>query len=609
MKNILLIEPRPPGFHVYSSFPVPRVGLFILGAIMREKGYSASVYLQSVERIPINAMREADVVAISSTTSTANEAYHLARAARHEGKLVVMGGPHVTFVPEEALAHCDVVVRGEGEESFPLVVDALLSGAPLDGIDGISFMRDGTVVTTPARPLIEDLNALPYPDYSLASRMPRVRVAPVITSRGCPFDCTFCSVTEMFGRRYRYRSAENVAGELERYPGKAIFFADDNFTAVPSRTMELLKIMKDRGLASHGWTAQTRVEVARNKELLTAMADTGCTRVYVGFESVNPKTLERFNKKQNPDDVAECIRIMHTHGIAVHGMFILGADDDEPETLRDTAVFANRMRIDSVQFLALTPLPGTRTTDELAAQGRIITRDWQFYDGHHVVFAPKRMTPYQLHVGIQRAMLQFYNWKQAVRYAARRDVVNAAVRMIGRGILTKAIRCSRDFSVGLRRYEYKLSEWVRDGFAFDENSLASSFVRFKARQGDKVRRGVEMLRARLTVVDEMKTRAAFITLRGELDVPQARAVMRSARRRVRRGKTALVLNFENVREITPRGMNYLAARLSRLEKRCRSINLLGLPDSFRKRVEASLKYVPRFEFYDSLEAFKRGLQT
>jgi radical SAM superfamily enzyme YgiQ (UPF0313 family) len=145
------------------------------------------------------------------------------------------------------------------------------------------------------------------------------------------------------------------------------------------------------------------------------MRDSNCVWVYIGFESVNPAALAEYNKKQTVDDIAESIRAFHAYGIPIHGMFVLGCDADTPETVEATVQFAIKQRIDTVQFMTITPFPGTEFYDNMAAEGRILSDDWSLYDGHHVVIQPKNMTPYELQMAAFRAMLRFYAPRRAVR--------------------------------------------------------------------------------------------------------------------------------------------------------------------------------------------------
>ena len=214
------------------------------------------------------------------------------------------------------------------------------------------------------------LDSGPIPDLNVVHNWQKRTVIPIATSRGCPFGCKFCSVIQMFGRKYRFKSIDRVIEEIREVASRKahIFFVDDNFAANKERTKELLKriIAEDIHIE---WSAQVRADVVRDAELIDLMGKTGCFTVFVGFESINPKTLSLYNKHQKVDDIVECIKTFKKASIGIHGMFVLGGDTDDIETIRSTQKFAKRLGIDSVQFLMLTPLPGTPVFDELMTTG------------------------------------------------------------------------------------------------------------------------------------------------------------------------------------------------------------------------------------------------
>ncbi len=426
--KVTLIEPKAPGIHVYSKFKLPRLGLPLLGAMLeRELGIRPKIYFQELGNLDWDEILTSDLVGISTITPTAPEAFNILERIKEQSDIpVVMGGPHVTFLPDEAMEKgADFVVRGEGEFAMvELTRKIMLGDHDFESIPGLTGRVDGQIFHNLEAPQVKHLDDLPWPDLTMIENHEKIRIVPVMTSRGCPHNCKFCSVTKMFGRRYRFRDTTDVLNELEvlhaRNPRASIFFYDDNFTAKPKRTKEMLQGMIDRGLKLH-WTAQSRVDVVKDEELLGLMRDTGCSFLYLGLESINPKTLEIYRKEQTVQDIAEGVKILHEYGIKVHGMFVLGSDEDDVTTIRDTVRFARGLKIDTVQFLVLIPLPGTETYDELVEQNRIFLYDWAKYSGHHVVFDPAKMTPYQLQKeGSIRSMRRFYSlwqcWKLGLRF-------------------------------------------------------------------------------------------------------------------------------------------------------------------------------------------------
>jgi len=429
--KIRLIEPKSPGLNVFDRALLPRLGLPLLGRLLAERGHDVRIYVETLAPVNWADVAEAGLVGFSSTTSTTPAAYEMARRVRDLGIPTVIGGSHVTFLPDEALNHCDFVVRREGQVTLLELVDALEGCTDLAHIAGLSY-RDaaGQPVHNPDRPPCtqEEFAALPAPDLRLIVGHERMTNVPIMTQWGCPYACEFCSVIHMFGRRVRARSIEDVLAELETYRDRGpVFFYDDNFVVDKSRTRALLRGMIERGLTSP-WSAQVRADVVYkdrrsgelDHELLGLMRDSGCGMVYCGFESVNPATLAAYNKRQDVRDIRDSIRAFHDYTIRVHGMFALGADTDDAGTFQRTVDFALQNEIDTVQFLVLTPSPGTPLYERMCAQGRLLTDDLSLYDGHHCVTQPALMSPYELQMGTYRAMARFYS----VRYALRLIVSN-----------------------------------------------------------------------------------------------------------------------------------------------------------------------------------------
>ena len=436
IKKITMIEAKPPGYHVYSRFSLPRLGLPIMGTLLASKGYEVTIICQDIKGIDYHAAFASDMAMISTITSTAPEAYQIADRFRYKKVPVVLGGPHVTFLPEEALAHADYVVRGEGEETVVELLEALERGYGLEHVAGLSYWDGENIRHNPDRPLLCDLDVLPAPDFSLIRGHEKICTTPIQTSRGCPFNCTFCSVTPMFGRRYRFRSTDRVMEEVERAHGGDIFFYDDNFAAHRGRSKELLRTMAENGIKS-SWTAQARVDVVKDRELMDLMKTTRCSMLYIGFESINPATLAAYNKQQTVSEIKESIRILHQYGIHIHGMFVVGADTDDVQVLRDTADFAKQVRIDTLQLMMLTPLPGTVTYRQIEREGRLFSKDWSLYDGHHIVYEPMQMTPFELQTETFKAMKKFYSLRRALKYLCTFRFLIALYRFYGRRLIKR----------------------------------------------------------------------------------------------------------------------------------------------------------------------------
>ncbi len=446
IKKIAFIEAGAAGFQMLSRFNVARVGTVLLSTMLRERGYEVRAYIEGISKIDWSFVENADLVCISTLTSTALRAYAIADRVRLRGIPVVMGGAHPSFMADEALLHCDYVVRGEGDETLFDLLGWMEKGTPdAAGIAGLSYRdRGGPIVHNEARPYLceRDLDSLPVPDFSLVQNWKSSIIYPVSTSRGCPFECRFCSVIGMFGRKYRFKSLEATMRELRHIHAVSQatrFFVDDNFTANKDRSKELLRSMIAERLTST-WAAQVRTDVAKDPELLRLMADAGCHTLYIGFESINPRTLAAFNKHQALEDIVRCVKAVKDHGLHIHGMFVLGADTDDVDVIRRTSEFANTIGIDTTQIASLTPLPGTQVFEEMEASGRLLHRDWSRYNLQHAVFRPARMAPETLQIETLRAMKRFYSWRYIFRSLARRDFHYVAVGLIGRRIVAKSMK-------------------------------------------------------------------------------------------------------------------------------------------------------------------------
>lgn len=430
--KIILIEPKAPGIHVYSKFKLPRLGLPILGALLEQKlKIKPKILIEDLGPIDWDEVFSSDLIGLSSITATAPRAYSLIEKIKKKRSTpVVMGGPHVTFLPEEALMKgADFVVRGEGEKNFIDLVQAIRENkTSWENIPGISFKMGDQIYHNPPSREFLPLDNLPWPNLRLIQNWQRMPILPMLTSRGCPFNCTFCSVTKMFGRYYRTRPIDEVIAELEFWLAikrwRSVFFYDDNFACQPERTKQLFQKIINRRLKIR-WTAQVRVDVAQDEELLKLMKMSGGYVLYMGLESINPRSLEKYRKKQTVEEIARAIDLIHKYGMQVHGMFVLGSDEDDRQTIDETVKFARKMKIDTVQFMVLTPLPGTETYFELFSQGRLLEADWSKYSGHHVVFKPRLLSAYDLQKEAAiKAMKRFYSfwrcWQLGLQFRWRR---------------------------------------------------------------------------------------------------------------------------------------------------------------------------------------------
>ncbi len=460
--SIAFIEPRNEHLNIYSRFKLPRLGSLLLATIMRDLGYQTKAYFLTEQEIKERKLKP-DLVCLSTITSTAMTTYDLAIHYECQGIPVVLGGPHISALPEEAIKYANYVITGEGEKSLPLLVQALQGNYDLNEIPGLYWKSGTTVHKNAPNTHVQDLDENPAPDWSLMDRgnsrskgLKGKKIGfPVQTSRGCPHDCSFCSVTQMFGQKFRFRSTQSIINELKQFdPNKhTLFFVDDNFTASRRRTMELLDAMIENGFDKFSWSTQVRVELAKDKELLNKMYKAGCKFLYIGFESVNPESLIEMNKKQTRESIEFAIKEIRKVGIHIHGMFVFGFDSDTIESCKASVRFAIKHKIDSVQFLILTPLPGTKFYYKMIEENRIVDTKWSEFDAHHVKFTPKKMTLSELQEQQVWGHKRFYSWWNNIVRLIRGKLAAFLIGIYAHFLNIKWKRMERRYLGKIRRYD------------------------------------------------------------------------------------------------------------------------------------------------------------
>jgi len=409
--KIALVETVSDLTHVYSRTYLPRVGIATLGAVLRNLGYHCDLWIKPMSDEERKKLIEYDIIGVGSLSNTIADAYALSDYLRESGKTVIMGGPHVTFRPNEALDHCDYVVMGEGEEVLPALIRMIQKKESPNGFKGVAYRKaDGTFQNGgKAEPV--DYESLPSPDFLLSPQVSKDTIPPIIvTSRGCPHDCSFCSVTALFGRKYRFKSYEQVIAELRPVQHKSVCFGDDNFCANPVRTKALLREMIKQGAVPLRWSGQMCVNSASDIELLELMQKTRCRVMYIGVESVNPETLKKYGKAHKVDAVRQCVENLHKYDIGIHGMFVVDSHDD-PDTAGKIVDYAIEVDMDTIQVFSVTPFPGTRSFEE--NKTRLIHTQWTQFDGMHVVVNPDKCSAHTMQQAIVDGMKRFYSLKRA----------------------------------------------------------------------------------------------------------------------------------------------------------------------------------------------------
>jgi prepilin-type N-terminal cleavage/methylation domain-containing protein len=406
MKKLLLIAPTAPRSLMGRNFlyRLPPMGLMKVAALT-PPDWQTSIADEKVETLDLD--QEADLVGITAMTPTAKRAYQIAEHFRRRGVKVIMGGMHPSNLPAEALQHCDSVVIGEAEELWPRVLADASSGllAP-------TYSHQGRYPALADQPPLnwQPLRSKDYISLHFAE-----------TTRGCPHDCEFCSVTNAFGGRFRTRPLDEVESEgraLQSFEGlltlkRCVFFVDDNIVSNRAYAKEFFRRIADLRL---NWFGQASVNIARDPEILKLAEKSGCRALFIGFETLCDECLAGIGKSFNrPKDYLEVVKKIHDHGIGIDGSFVFGFDQDTEAAFDRTLDFVMRAKLEIAYFSILTPYPGTRLHARLAAEGQLLTADWDYYDANHVVFQPKLLSPDKLLEGYERVMKEFYAWGSIFR--------------------------------------------------------------------------------------------------------------------------------------------------------------------------------------------------
>lgn len=391
--------------NIYATIRMSR-GVPLLAAILKQQGHDVTCYVESIQKFDWQELMNYDLVGFSAITCTVNPTYKMIRQLRLAGYkgTIVVGGPHSTKLPEESLvAGADVVVRHEGDKTFPELARVIQNNGYLVNVLGITW-RDYQIRHNADQVLLteEELSALPLPAFDTIVGHEKMRQISLNMSRGCPFNCRFCAVATMFGTEYRASTVEARIGWLrelkDRYPvfwqEDAIFFSDDNFFGSP-RTKAITVHMMEQMIAQDlvppkGWLCQARVTDI-TPEIADLMKRAGCITICLGIESADADTLRKMRKGQNPEQIRSCLAILNAVGIRSLAMTIAGVDTDTAWSFFRGILQLWRWGITYLQVLGLVLLPGTEIEDDFKLEGREWSKDYDLYNGQHALFRPKRM--------------------------------------------------------------------------------------------------------------------------------------------------------------------------------------------------------------------------
>ena len=388
--KILLVSPTVDNEkRTNKGLMMPQLALYILEGLTPPGN---EVKIIEEEAVHIDLEQECNLVGISCMTANSPRAYELCHEFKKRGKTVILGGVHPTILPDEALQHADCVVVGEAEG----VWETLLKDFQNNNLKRIYHDP------------IPDLGKYVPKDFSKIIKKRLFNLIPIMTTRGCPYNCDFCCVTNLFGKRVRHVPIENVIRDIQESGAKNFIFLDDNIIGDPKYAKALFKAIKPLKVK---WVGQASVSLlVRDNELMQLAAESGCRKLFFGIESVSEEQLQSMRKTfKEIEHLESALKKIKKMGILIHASMIFGFDSDTKEIFNETVRFLIKNKVSTVSFNILTPYPGTKIYEDLKKENRLTTTDWRYYDHNTVVFKPTNMTPYELQTGKIDARKKFYS--------------------------------------------------------------------------------------------------------------------------------------------------------------------------------------------------------
>ncbi|MEM3228522.1 MAG: radical SAM protein [Candidatus Micrarchaeaceae archaeon] len=425
MKILFVSPPTISAIRDIIGTTGPPLGLAYLAAVARDKGHEVKIVDALADNLTFDDVKKTislyspDIVAITSTTSMIPDAYNIAKIAKEVSKNIItmIGGPHATFVPAMVLQECndmDFVIKGEGELVFSNLLDALAKGKKLEEVKGISYRHGGMIKDNMPEMLINNIDTLPMPALDLLPmdkyEVDGTQFGTVMTSRGCPYNCIFCSSSLQFGKRWRGHSVDRVIEELkilrEKYKKKEIEFLDDTFTLNMNRALELTKRINEEGL-DISWSASARVNLFSD-EIAASMKKAGAHTIYFGIESASQETLNFIGKGITPELAMRAVEKATNAGLHSLGSFIIGFPEETKDDVNKTLSFSKKIGVTFAQFTIATPYPGTRLWDYVIKNGLLLTKNWRMYTTLSPVIRLKNFTSKEILKKLTYAYVSFY---------------------------------------------------------------------------------------------------------------------------------------------------------------------------------------------------------
>ena len=470
--KVTFISAELPYWNLVTHALFPEYGMPLVATITRDAGYDVQAFVEHIGPIKWDRVMASDVVcfhAFSSTMPKTIEYIEKIKAQRPDMPIII-GGTHASVMTEDTLQYCDAVVRQEGDITLPEVLDKWKNDEDPDDVLGVSYWKGDRIKNNPERPFVQEFETIPdleliqgymdWPRWKLLKNL-KMRWQVLQTTRGCPYDCSFCIAPRELGRGYRVRSMDSVIADI-KYQQKLVgtkyfFIVDNHFTVKRDRTKELLNRVIEEKIDWYG-ICFTRLEVARDEELLALLKKAQVNTLYIGLESFDNKVLKLLNKQQSQDGIRKALRTIKSHKLRILGSFVMGSDEDTVETIRGTIDAAIEEDLD---YMALFPLSGyPEHNAPTIPLNRFFTPTWDRLDGTFVIFLPKHMKPSTLQKEINRAYKKFYGPMQIWRRIRTGDLFAAIRRMT-----------YYYWSWEIRKSTSKWADWLEtvEGEYYDEN--------------------------------------------------------------------------------------------------------------------------------------------
>ncbi|MCP5095312.1 MAG: B12-binding domain-containing radical SAM protein, partial [Chloroflexi bacterium] len=449
-----LTEAKSPFFRPIKYSLFPPLGLATLASYLHD---SDEVVIQDEHVETLNLNDEPDLVVIQVYITSAYRAYEIADHYRQKGIFVVLGGLHVTSLPDEASAHADGIFLGPGEDIWP------------------AFLHDFRHGTAKKRYVSKrrTLAELPPIRRDLIKRNLYLVPNSIVVSRGCPHKCDFCYKEAFFkgGKGFYTQTVDAALTEIERLPGKHLYFLDDHLFGNVRFAEELFEGMRGMGRV---WQAAGTVQSILRPGLMEKAVAAGLRSLFVGFETLNSENLRSQQKYQNLNrDYGAAIRRLHNLGVMINGSFVYGMDEDDDSVFARTVDWTITHGIETATFHILTPYPGTRLYTQMADQGRLLHHNWNLYDTRHTVFAPNQLSPGQLEAGYWQSYRDFYRWGSIFQGAKTKGRLSTALRHVAYAGGWKKFEPFWDMVIRLKRVTHLLAllETVLEGSRKKMSSL------------------------------------------------------------------------------------------------------------------------------------------